>query len=537
MSRGMLGWFCAAVRRKKCEPARWPVLVESLSHYSATTLSSWLPRRILRQTHSPFVSQHMLATEKVPPPSQCACPSMLLRASRGQRLLTSRFLVRAAPLCALAARGLVPLATRAPPPALAPAAGSGKSSKGGKSCDSDSSPATAEAAFRRGLERPCAILTGTLKAEYERRLLIDFSREATEPRWAIFKSLALDGLARLLPNEVARDLQESVHFVYGPVIDKPAAIAAPPASPVPPPPLAWLDRCLAGHPEAAAWVEKVLVLRLLFASLHADRIVKSKRITPAAVAAAIEARAADGAAPLPEPEAPAARHDPVRRELAMAHLVPPGPQAEEPRSLAILRGLLSGAHGAPPDPAQLTAAHACLREEAAAVAYTLLHLLFPPQATASISLRTRKARQKPKATAVLPQTTTPTAHYVFPPALERYIAEAERLLSSEPDQSASPAASSAATPRIPGAAARRRKALAPLLQDLLRKPLDSPPRRNAAWVSAAAVAHPLLAAYLGDAALLQEAIAEGVHASAAAAQVIASEVITVAEKRQRQRCE
>ena len=273
-------------------------------------------------------------------------------------------------------------------------------------------------------------------------------------------------------------------------------------------PLAWVDRCLAGHPEAAVWIEKILALRLCFAALHEGRLAPSKVIEPQQLAAtAVAAKPSPG---LPEPEAPTAAHAPMRREMALAAQSSGGDTP--PLSRDILRGLWTAKSGGqPPSDAQLDAAHAYLREEAAAVAYVLLHLMF---------------HSAPSASAVV---------YAVPAAIERYLATAEAILRSDAGLLRPPRAGGAKAPGIPRADWRE---LYALQRGLFAAPLDAPPgsRRSHVWASTAGVVHPLLAAYLGDLSLLRAVKEDCVKASVDAAQVIAAEALETVLMKKRLGC-
>ena len=375
------------------------------------------------------------------------------------------------------------------------------------------------------------------KTEVERLILFDYAKEAVEPRWPALQRKTLDELGRMLHPAISRDVAEPVSFIYGLRDDTSSAVAF--TEKEPPDPHAWVSRCLDGHPEAALWIEKILSLRLTFAALHPDRLVASKRVTPATVEAMLEARRRFPNPPLQEPERPSPAHDPVRRELALQAVSHTAGSSDPPSlSRQILRGLLTGPEGGP-KPARLSAAYDCLREEAAAVAYVLLHLLFPAPA------RGPGRASSPRKSAALPPSPDGGGHFAIPPALDRYLLDTTRLLRSDPwlllastvkATDASHTGTEAHSP--PSQFADRCRAIAKahgketntLIRSLFQRPLDARAgKRPRNWGSAAALAHPLLAAYLGDPGLVREASAEGVRASAHAAQAIAGEVAAEVE--------
>ena len=245
-----------------------------------------------------------------------------------------------------------------------------------------------------------------------------------------------------------------------------------------------MQRVLSHHPEAAAWVQVFLNLRVAFAVLH-ESVASARRLNGAAL---LSLASAPPLAPLPQPPAPTPSDAPSRRAIAQAvqdALATGTPSLAESLVATVLgggggpggstsSGSSSGIAGGSSSSSSASgglsgeqrgvfaATMTRLRAEATAMAYTTLHVLHAPQAelnalllaptttdtaAATVSsggaggieidgVRARTASAPPSTSARpprKPQQTkgAPDPDYPIPAPLRNYLLDAERLLRSE----------------------------------------------------------------------------------------------------------
>lgn len=381
----------------------------------------------------------------------------------------------------------------------------------------DTAPAT-PAIAANAVGKLSVLLGGAIAWDVEQRLLSDFARVSTKG-WIYVHGPTLKYLDRALPPVLASDVQEIISYIYGSrsgtLSATPSTAAAAGAAPtVPPSSLEWLSRRLSGHPEVSIWIEKLVLLRLTVAVFHADRLVPSKRITRHTINDAVARKRLDASPSLPEPPVSDVPHAPSGEPLAPTV---PAPRREDALSYQLLRLLMTDAKDGPPLPAQLAEAHACLREEARAVAYALLHLLFP---IASVLIRLTHTKAF--------STSDP---YTFPPELDRYISEAEQLFRSAPGPLVLDRQSTHLLDRFENLSRANHKKMLRLMSGLYEIDVRRQGRHPVPHASCAALARPLLAAYLGDTETLTTLTEECVRESTLAARSLAAQVAANLEKR------
>ena len=273
-------------------------------------------------------------------------------------------------------------------------------------------------------------------------------------------------------------------------------------------PAVWAPRLLARHPEAIAWIDALLTLRVLFGTIYADSVIAAKRIDTADRVLSLAARFSSDT-PLPLPPAPSASDPPSRRSVAVLAL------ATRNSSLpSVAESLVASVLGDRGSAELVASAVAALRHESTAAAYAVLYVLHGGGATSTSSRMVGGSGAE-------------TPDWVIPPPIKAFLVDTERLLLR--DGIISSSASSGRPPavnadKIAAFVATHAMELSTLQRSLLQRLRTAPSSTPGGAVAAAAVADgatalvaPLMASFLGSRDALSRYVASGLTAAETAA--------------------